>query len=195
MAKSLIEDTQEFVFNLFKKELPNTFIYHNYTHTERVYKSTKELIENSEVTDKEAEVLELSALLHDVGYTKTIEGHEEESVNIATEFLEEKNVDKTIIKSVSECIMATKFESEPDGKLERIIRDADSSHFGKDYFEEASEFLRKELELHRDKTYSTAEWREGNIKVLSKKHKYYTDYAIKNWQKQKDKNLQALADL
>ena len=57
MSKSLIEDTQEFVFNLLKEELPNTFIYHNYTHTERVLKSTRELIENSNVSKEEAEIL------------------------------------------------------------------------------------------------------------------------------------------
>ena len=192
MTESLIEETQEFVLNLFKEHLPNTFIYHNYTHTKRVYESTKELIEHSDVDEKEAKILELTALLHDVGYTKTIDGHEEESVKIAQDFLTENNVDGSIIEGVSECIMATKFSREPEGKLERIIRDADSSHFGKDYFAEASEFLRKELELHHNRTYSAEEWRNSNINVLSKEHQFYTDYAIKNWQKRKDKNLAKL---
>jgi HD superfamily phosphodiesterase len=122
-------------------------------------------------------ILELTALLHDVGYTVCSENHEAESVKIAEAFLEKKDVDEKIISSVSECIMATKFDAEPTNKLEKIIRDADASHFGKKYFDEASEFLRKELELRGIKNYTPAEWRAENIKVLTEKHKYYTDYA------------------
>lgn len=192
MAKSLIKDTQEFVFNLLKDELPNTFIYHNYKHTERVFESTQEIIENSDLTKEEAQILELTALLHDVGYTKGCDNHEAEGVKIAAAYLKEKNVDNNIIEAVSNCIMATKFDVEPKNKLEEIIRDADASHFGKKYFEEASEFLRKELELHGIKTYSPSEWTAENIKVLTEQHKYYTEYALKNWQPRKDKNLAKL---
>ena len=192
MSKSLIEDTQEFVFNLLKEELPNTFIYHNYTHTERVLKSTRELIENSNVSKEEAEILELTALLHDVGYTKSCDNHEEESVKIATNFLKEHNVEETKIKAIMDCIMATKFDVEPTNTLEKIIRDADASHFGKKYFDEASEFLRKELELQGRKTYTPAEWRNENIDVLTNKHTFYTEYALKNWQSRKEKNLAKL---
>ena len=192
MAKSLIEDTEEFVFNLFKNELPTTYIYHNHTHTARVLKSTRELIENCDVTEEEATILELTALLHDVGYTKSAEDHEAESVKIAKAFLKGKDVDENIINAVSDCILATKFDGAPTNKLEEIIRDADASHFGKKYFDEASEFLRKELELRGIKNYSPAEWRAENIKVLTEKHKYYTDYALKNWQPRKEKNLAKL---
>jgi predicted metal-dependent HD superfamily phosphohydrolase len=191
MAKSLIEDTQEYVFNLLTDKLPNTFIYHNYTHTQRVLKSTKELIDSSEITKEEAEILELTALLHDTGYTVSSENHERESVKLAEAFLKEKGVDDNIIKAVSDCIMATKFDEEPTNKLEEIIRDADASHFGKKYFDEASEFLRKELELRNIKNYSPAEWRAENIKVLTE-HNFYTEHALKNWQPRKEKNLAKL---
>ena len=192
MASKLVNKAESFVFDLLNKELPGTFIYHNYTHTKRVWKSTKEIIEAMELNDKEAEILELSALLHDVGYTKAREGHEEESVKIATEFLKENGADDDLIKQVNACIMDTKFKDQPHSKLGEIIRDADASHFGKDYFEEASEFLRKELELQNVASYTPNEWLDENINVLSKKHHYYTDYALKNWQKQKEENLSDL---
>jgi predicted metal-dependent HD superfamily phosphohydrolase len=192
MAKSLIDITQDFVFNLFKTELPSTFIYHNYTHTERVLKSVKEIIEGSKISKSDAEILELTALLHDVGYTKGCDNHEAESVKIATAFLKEQNANEHLIKTVSDCIMATKFDAEPKNELEKIIRDADASHFGKKYFEEASEFLRKELEIQDRKTFTPAEWRAENIKVLTEQHKFYTDYAINNWQSRKEKNLTKL---
>ena len=142
---AIVEATDNFIFQLFKERLPNTFVYHNYTHTKRVYKSINEIIENSQIDVKDATILRLSALLHDSGYTVSRENHEEESVKIAVDFLKKQEVDSDIIEGVKKCILATKFkDTKPQSELEKIIRDADSSHFGKDYFEEASEFLRQE---------------------------------------------------
>ncbi|RXJ49894.1 Pycsar system effector family protein [Gelidibacter gilvus] len=188
----IITKTENFVFNLFKEDLPNTFLYHNFTHTKRVLRSVNEILDNSEVTADDSKILQLAALLHDTGYIKKREDHEEESVKIATKFLEEQQVDKSIIDAVNKCIMGTKFKDTPKTELERIIRDADASHFGKDYFNEASEFLRKELELQEVKTYTTSEWLAENIEVLSQKHQFYTDYALRNWQQQKEINLAEL---
>ncbi|WP_034041684.1 Pycsar system effector family protein [Wocania ichthyoenteri] len=188
----LIKSTEEFVFNLLKNELDQSFIYHNYTHTERVLRSIREIIKNTDVDKKDAETLELAALLHDTGYTKTREGHEEESAKIATAFLKKQGADDSIIEAVTECIMATKFKDSPKTELGKIIRDADSSHFGKKYFNEASEFLRKELEIQGIATYAPSEWINENIKVLTRKHEFYTDYALKNWQPRKEKNLAKL---
>lgn len=192
MAPDLIEKTEAFVFDLFKNDLPTTFLYHNLTHTQRVFKSLNEIIEHSNLSPSEVQVLRLTALLHDTGYVKGCVKHEEESVKIATKFLKEQNVPETIISKVSECIMATKFDEEPKHELSKIIRDADASHFGKSYFSEASEFLRKELELHNVHVYSTNDWLKENIKVLSTKHQFHTDYALKNWQPIKEKNLASL---
>ncbi|GAA4805095.1 Pycsar system effector family protein [Litoribaculum gwangyangense] len=188
----LIENTEKFVFDLFKNELDQSFLYHNYTHTERVLRSVREIIENTNIDEKDAEILELAALLHDTGYIKTREGHEEESVKIATAFLKEQAADEKTIEGVIECIIATKFKDSPKTTLGKIIRDADASHFGKKYFNEASEFLRKELEIQGIATYSPTEWLNENIKVLTKKHEFYTDYALKNWQPRKEKNLAKL---
>ncbi|WP_040280266.1 Pycsar system effector family protein [Psychroserpens damuponensis] len=192
MATELVEKTEKFVFDLLKTDLDQNFLYHNFKHTKRVLKSTREIIENTNVSTEEAQILEIAALLHDTGYTQGADDHEEKSVKIATKFLTEQNADKSLINAVNQCIMETKFKEIPTTKLGKIIRDADASHFGKDYFEEASEFLRKELELRDIKTYSPTGWRNENIKVLSKRHQYYTDYALKNWQSVKDKNLSKL---
>ncbi len=185
----LIENAETYVFDLFKNELDQSFLYHNYTHTQRVLKSVREIIAHTDLDPKDAEILELSALLHDTGYTKTKEGHEEASVVIATEFLKTQNANEAFIAGVSECIMATKFKETPKTELGKIIRDADASHFGKKYFMEASEFLRKELEIQGIANYSPSKWLNENIKVLTKKHEFYTDYALKNWQPRKEKNL------
>ena len=165
--ENIIEKADNFVMKLFKDKLPNTFIYHNYNHTQRVVKSTKELIENSQINVKEEQVLLLSAWLHDTGYTKTIKGHEEESVKISKKFLEENKVDQETIKEVEKCILATKKEVVPETKLEEIIKDADASHLAKDYFEDTTEFLRQELKLHNIKYFTPNEWVEENIRMFT----------------------------
>ncbi len=190
----IITKADNFVLELFKEKLPNSYIYHNYNHTQRVVKSTKELIENSEINVKEEQALLLAAWLHDSGYTKKFVGHEEESVKIANEFLKENNVDEEIIKMVEECILATKFDSTPTTKLGMIIKDADSSHLAKDYFLETSEFLRQELQLLNIKNFTAVEWLDENIKMLTEKHRYHTTYAAKHWKPNKDKNLSELLE-
>lgn len=194
MAEALLKETQAFVSNLLKNELHQTFLYHNYIHTERVYKSTVEIIENSDLSEEDTLVLKLAAWLHDIGYTKGCDNHEENSVKIAVPFLKAHAVDENIIQKVSDCIMATVFDAEPTNSLEEIIRDADASHFAKPYFEEASEYLRIELELHDLKKYSPSQWREENIRVLRDVHQFYSPYAKKHWQPKKDEILASLID-
>lgn len=190
----LTEKADKFVLNLFEEKLPNTFVYHNYMHTQRVVKSTKELIDNSEINVKEEEALILAAWLHDTGYTAAFHGHEKESMKIAEKFLKENNATPELIEKVTSYIEATTFTYEPKNLEQKIIRDADSSHFAKDYFEETSELLRQELQLQNIKNFSASEWTEENIKVLTEKHHFYTPYAIKNWEPEKEKNLLALIE-
>ncbi|HEY9185725.1 MAG TPA: Pycsar system effector family protein [Salegentibacter sp.] len=185
----LTEKADKFVLNLFKEKLPNTFIYHNYKHTQRVVKSTKELIDNSEINVKDKEALLLAAWLHDTGYTRTFKGHEKESAAIATTFLKKHNATPELIEKVQKYIKATCFDTEPESLPEKIMRDADSSHFAKEYFEETSELLRQELELLNIKNFSASEWVQENIEMLTEKHQFYTTYALTNWQQGKEKNL------
>ena len=191
--ENIVQATDDFILKLFSNDLPSTFVYHNYTHSKRVYKSINEIIEHSQIDVKDATILRLAALLHDTGYTVNIENHEVEGVKIARNFLESKGVEGDIIDGVEKCILATKFKDTiPKSDLEKMIRDADSSHFGKDYFTEASEFLRLELLLHNRKKFTPMEWLEENIKVFVEDHRYYTDYALKNWQPVKEDNLSNL---
>lgn len=186
---TLTGKTEKFVQDLFSKKLPNTFIYHNFKHTQRVVKSTKELIEKSQIHVKQEEPLLLAAWLHDTGYTEKYAGHEEESVEIAKNWLQEQNADQELIDTVSKIIMATRMQAEPKDLAEKIIKDADTSHVAKDYFEETSEFLRQELKLQKIKNYSHQEWIEKNIELFTERHEFYTTYARENWKEQKDKNL------
>lgn len=193
----LLTKTDLFVSELFDNELPKTCVYHNYTHTKRVLKSTQEIIDNSktELKDNEKIILQLAALLHDTGFVKGTKNHEAESAKIAQNFLEKNTVDQATIDEVVRIILATDMRVEPQTLLEKIVRDADASHFAKDYFPEASEYLRQELKIKGIDDYSSNEWLETNIEMFTAKHQYYTEYAQKTWEPIKNSNLNDLLDV
>ena len=88
--------------------------------------------------------------------------------------------------------MATKKNYSPANELEKIMRDADSSHFHIKNYMATTELLREELSLLGIQSNTPVDWREENIKLLRTKHRFYTDYAIRTWQKGKDKNIKRL---
>lgn len=191
---SLVEKTDVFVADLLEKQLPKTCIYHNYVHAKRVYKSTKEIIEKCDLSEEDKEDVLIAAFLHDTGYIEGQENHEEKSSEIAQDFLSREGHSQERIDGIKQAIMATKMENEPTTELEKILRDADASHFAKSYFQEASEYLRQELRIQGIAEHSLDDWRKCNMDMFTTAHHYYTDYAIKNWKPKKDANLLKMID-
>lgn len=185
----ILEKTEHFVTDLLTNQLDSKYLYHNLRHTQRVVESTQELLNFYNLKDKENNTLVLAAWLHDTGYTKGTENHEEASCSIAKEFLESQGFDNGLIQNVSALIMATKRFYQPKNLSEEIIRDADSSHLGQKSYLETSELLREELAKLGIAEYSFKEWQEANVKMFRSEHRFYTDYAKENWQDRKDKNL------
>ncbi|MGI9552133.1 MAG: Pycsar system effector family protein [Aurantibacter sp.] len=188
----IIQKAQQFAREVLSKKLDPSFQYHNLTHTERVVKSVEELLDHHELMDSEREALLLAAWLHDTGYTKGVDEHEEESCAIATEFLEREAYDKKLIEKVCQFIRCTKMGAIPETLPEMILKDADASHFAKNSFMETTATLRNEWAQQGLKSYSDVEWLDENIKFFTEYHQFYTDYAKENWQPGKDGNLKKL---
>ena len=190
--ETLLIESEKYVSSLLNDKLKHHFMYHNLSHTQRVVAATKEIIEGESIPEEDANTLIVAAWFHDTGYTESKENHEEHSVGIAKKFLKEHQVSEDFIDQVSHLIMATKMEYEPLNQYESVIRDADSAHFKDKDYSGVSELLRREWELSMDKKYTDIEWIEENISFFTKYHRYYTEYALENWQSGKDKNLAAL---
>lgn len=189
----LINKVEKFVTKYINDNLDATFVYHNIAHTQRVVGKVQELIENESITisDNEKQQLIIAAWFHDTGFTKTIQGHEKESVQIAEDFLTSENVSETDIKAISKIIMATQMGYEPKSILEGLIKDADCAHVSSKKYEDYTSLLRKEWELTLDKKASKTEWIEENIKFLTN-HTFYSPLAASKWEKRKGKNLATL---
>lgn len=185
----LIEKAKEFVMATLQEKLTPANLYHNYNHTQRVVKHIKELIEAEGIGPEDAEILELAAWFHDVGHIEGPLGHEAVSAEIAENFLKAEGAPENYIEQVKACILATKMGVTPVTDLEKLMVDADFSHFASKNYDEIASLLREELELTGLKTYTDEEWLEENIQMFNSHHRFYTSHAIENWQPEKNRNL------
>lgn len=185
---NLLPKAEDLVFHLFKDKLSQAYVYHNFNHTKRVVESANLLSEKKGLKPHQHELLLLAAWFHDTGYVVSEEHHEEHSKAIARSFLEEHQIPQEDIKLIEAAIQVTQLGVEPKTDLENILKDADCSHFAREDFKEISELLRQELNL-KGCAYSTHEWLSMNITMLTEQHKFYTDYAARNWGPIKQKNL------
>lgn len=188
----IVQKAKDFVTELLETKLDENYLYHNLKHTQRVVKSTEELLAHYKLTEIENEQLLIAAWFHDTGYTQGSHDHEAISCKIAQQYLQNEGYDKKGTDAISAIIMATKMSHEPVNLHQKIIRDADASHFAQKSYWETTDYLREELKLLGIKKYSQKEWRDTNIKMFRTQHQYYTDYAKENWEKGKEKNLKQL---
>ncbi|MBD3583344.1 Pycsar system effector family protein [Flavobacterium selenitireducens] len=188
---TLPETAEKFVRNLLKDKLSDSYTYHNFEHTKRVVASALELAESEVLSDEERSALELAAWFHDTGYINGPDKHENNSALIFNEFASENRVPPQTAALAEKLIRITEMCLEPDTTPEKIIRDADCSHFGSEKYQKIASLLREEW-ASQGRVYSDSEWAKGNLEMLTKWHKFHTDYARNHWQSQKEKNIASI---
>lgn len=191
---TIIEKAEDFVFYLFKDKLSPSYTYHNFNHALRVVNNAKELCDSENLDIDSRTAVLLAAWFHDTGYVNGSENHEESSILIVQDFLKENHVSPVITEQVIQLIRATKIDTVPEDILERIMCDADSSHFADENYMGICELLREEWKLILNKTYTDKEWAIENRTTFIRCHRFYTHYAKENWQINKEKNLTLLQE-
>jgi len=189
---SLVQESESYVLQLLNSELDSKFVYHNLPHTQRVVEKVEEISADCGLSDDEKEDVLIAAWFHDTGFIKDSENHEEESAKIASKFLKEKGLSEDRIANITSIILSTKMGAVPANESEGIIRDADCAHLASKSFFDYTELLKREWELVGGKSIKDSEWLDTNINFLANEHKYYTNYALKNWSKSKSKNVSKL---
>ncbi len=185
-----IEDISNYVFKLFKEELPENFIYHNFIHTEQTVNAVEKISAECDLSDEEKENLIIAAWFHDTGYTRDREAHEKESVKIAHKFLDEILTENRF-KQIEKLILSTKNGAEQKDLSEEILHDADFVNIGKKKFMERAELLRCEWEKINNMTYSDLEWAELQLNFLISK-KFKTTAAVSIYGNNREKNIKKL---
>lgn len=188
----ILHKAKDYVETLFKDKLSSVYFYHNFIHTTYTVNKAEEILKNTDVSAEDREKVLLALWFHDTGYIECAQNHEERGIEILKNFLQNENYPENYINDVSNLILATKIDREPGNLLEKIVKDADCSHFASHDYNDISDALRKEWELTNVKCYSNDEWNAGNLDMLKNKHHYYTDYAKENWEPLKKKNIKKI---
>ena len=179
------------VKTLFNQNQNPALLYHNIGHTEYVVRKTFEIASTYSLNENEIFILLTSAWFHDTGHLfGRPEFHEERSVLIMKDYLENENVDKKTIAGIAGCIMATKIPQEPKTLLEQIICDADTFNLGTKEFVYTDSQLKKEFQL-RDAIPAIG-WNRSTLNMLMK-HRYFTPYCQALLNKGKEENIEMVS--
>lgn len=187
----VLKKAEDFITELYRRSVPDTYCYHSIHHTNDVVKTCQEIGEAEGLKHDELEVLLLAAWFHDSGYSKQYEHNELAGAIIAEEFLQKIGYPKEKAQTVKKLILATDLSIIPSNKLQNIIRDADLNHVGRADFFERNELLRKEWHNVYNKSYSDSDW-EGITLSFLQLHNFHTEYAINNLQPTKEAHLAKL---
>lgn len=184
---------KEEVLGILKTKLPKDLYYHGIHHTLDALEACEVYLMEEKVKEEDAYLLRIGVLMHDIGFTVSIENHEARGVEMAQELMYKHNFDPKDIEVVKELIMATQVPQSPQNHLEEIICDVDLDYLGRSDFYEISEQLYKELVVYSN-IGSKLEWNKIQIEFLEN-HKFHTDFANKNRQPQKGKRIVELKKL
>jgi HD superfamily phosphodiesterase len=191
LTNTIVKHAEVFVLKLFTTEHKTNLTYHNFEHTSTVVKRITEIAAQYELSEHELTALTIAGWFHDVGhlYTNPSE-HEQKSIEIAMQWLDEKEEYQDYKEDVKRLIAVTQFSVQPQDLLEAIIKDADTYHFGTKDFKETDKLLKEEMRL-RNMTTLLVDWKKNTLQMLQQ-HQFYTDYCQKLLEEKKQKNIEKL---
>lgn len=190
----LLSNARTFVTDLFQNKVNKSIRFHNLEHTQGVASACEEMANYYQFSDEDRLILYLAAWFHDTGFSSgNAHGHEDVSIQLATNFLQQHHADPVLIQRVVSCIEATKMPQSPKNLIEQVLCDADLSHLGTGEFTQKSKQLRDELKEFSKQDISKKEWRKMNIAFLEN-HTYFTDFGRRKLQPVKEENLDQLKD-
>lgn len=184
-------EVEAYVTGIFSKGWPEGLVYHNIDHTLRVVGQAETIGIHENLDEEEMAIVMIAAWFHDVGYLEKYRGHEEVSVQMATEFLNGKGVDRVYIDRIAECIRSTVVPQYPADKISAVLCDADMMHLGMEKYPEIIKKLRNEWENMGIRSLSKKKFRKTSIKILTD-HEFHTYYCQAEFSKIKEQNLRNL---
>lgn len=175
---------------ILNSKLSKDLYYHCIHHTLDVLKVINQYMKREKINGHKAKLLRIAVLLHDIGYTVSINDHELRGMEIAEKLMSQFGFSNNHIEIVKGLILSTRVPQMPKNKFEEMICDADLDYLGRPDFYKIGDLLYKEM-----KAYSIIEnkkdWNKAQIKFLEA-HQYHTDFARKNRQPNKEKRIKEL---
>ena len=180
------------ILGILNTKLPEGLYYHGLHHTLDVLNVCDQYIKRDNLDNHTSKILRLGALLHDIGFTISMDIHELRGSKIAEKLMMENHFNQEDIDHVKGLIMATRIPQTPNNYLEKIICDADLDYLGRNDFYKISNQLFKELKYNSIVS-NKLEWNKIQIKFLEA-HQFHTNFAKKNRQPQKEKRIDEIKE-
>ncbi|MDB5135316.1 MAG: Phosphohydrolase, partial [Mucilaginibacter sp.] len=165
--------------------------FHNLEHTSSVVKAVKRISAHTKVLSKELYLLQIAAWFHDIGYLENPRESKQNSAKLARVFLEHEGQPETMVRRVTNLIMATRLNQGPAGTLEEIIIDAYFYYLSKNSFLVKNELLRKEEQFIGQSEINPETWISDTI-AFFESHHFFTPYGRKELNPKKEINLAKL---
>ena len=181
-------DVKDFVVELFSETDTVNLFYHSLAHTLAVADLVKTIVIAESQSIEICELMEISALLHDVGYLYTYHAHEEKGMELAQKWMPSWGFSTTEIEFVCSMIEATKLSQLPNNELQAIISDVDLAYGVTSSFFERGPLLRREWVLCLNKLYSDLEWENLQLNFLQNV-KFSSAYGQAHFQAVVENNL------
>lgn len=178
------------VIDFLKENLDPKYTYHNVAHTQYVFDKATHIAKKEGVSKKDIYLLQVAALFHDSGFTKSNIAHEKESNRIATAWLKKYGFSKEAINKIKGMISATKIPQQPKNKLEEIIADADLCYLGTTLFKKVGYTLYTELKADNPNL-TVKQWNTIQREFISN-HTFHTVFCKRYYEFRKQKNLASL---
>jgi len=188
----IFKKTQHYVSSLFEEKQDSKLFFHSIAHTENVVNRANEIAGNYHLGEDEMLIIYVAAWFHDTGYLFVPPPeHEEKSAALMKDFMQSFSLSGEVIDQVEKCILATKPQTDPENLLQKILRDADTYHFGTKEFKKNNKLAFKEFKVSKNGLLSQEEFNEQTIAMLQK-HQFYTDYCIDLLNDRKKENMKKI---
>lgn len=188
VLSEIVVDAKNYV-NSILMPLEN-FYYHQYDHALDVMQRASYLWKMEWLSEESIEILAISGLFHDTGFTIQYDNNEYIWAKIARNFLKWKLYSEEKIKIIERIILATDPDYDtPIDIYEKIIKDADLDNLWRDDFFTKWQKLKKELETIKNIKIKDPDWHHSSLDFLWN-HKYYTETENKErWSKKKSNEI------
>lgn len=184
---TIYKKVETHVSDMFEQSHDPKLVYHNLDHTQKVVNRAKEIAGHYNLIETDMLIVYIAAWFHDAGYLFAEPAvHEEKSVELMRDFMKEYP-EEGLIKSIEECILATRGNTKPVNLLQQIVADADTYHVGTKEFNTTNFLVYKEHTM-RNGSISMRDWNKQALKFL-RNHQYYTSYCKDLLTDTKKKNI------
>ena len=191
--QTLLKEVENFVVAELKEKLPDNILYHSEDHVRLVVDAVEEIGKAEGISEEEMLVAKISAWFHDIGFVESHHDHEIRSVEIANNFLKEKNVDDKTLKQVENAILATRIPQEPKDNISAVLCDADMIHVSRDDYFEIANLMREEMISIKKMDVDKTEFNRLSY-IFFNQHRFHTKYGQSVLSEKKNRIMEQLLE-